>query len=166
MQMKKQTISQYQASQFEPGSAPSRATVIRWLEKGQLAGEKIGGRWYVDAEQFDDYDAEGSLESVITDFEEKAERWLRNKDKDAESVAKMNIKRAKNLNRLPAWSDHDRMVQIYKSARDKQALTGVVHHVDHIVPLQGQNVCGLHVHENLQILPAAENYSKGNRFES
>jgi 5-methylcytosine-specific restriction endonuclease McrA len=71
------------------------------------------------------------------------------------------------LKRTPPWLTEYHLSQIkrfYQEAKELESSTGIKHHVDHIVPLQGKNVSGLHVPWNLQILTAVENCSKNNSF--
>jgi hypothetical protein len=83
--------------------------------------------------------------------------------KRAELVRKRH---ADKLNATPKWltPEHkSQIADIYEQAALAAQLTGVPHHVDHIEPLRGKDRIGLHVPWNLQILPAADNISKGNR---
>lgn len=80
----------------------------------------------------------------------------RNPEKMCALVAK---RAAAQLQRTPPWADLKAIEAIYSAAN----LLG--EQVDHIIPLQGKLVSGLHVPENLQCLPARENQSKGNRFD-
>jgi hypothetical protein len=72
-------------------------------------------------------------------------------------------RRIQKLQAVPHWANIAEIRRIYARCAEISALTGMVHHVDHIVPLQSMFVCGLHVEQNLQILLASKNLSKGNR---
>ena len=67
--------------------------------------------------------------------------------------------KAAQLKATPKWSDLKEIEKIY----DEAARLGL--EVDHVIPLQGKNVCGLHIAENLQLLTQSQNRSKGNRYE-
>lgn len=74
-------------------------------------------------------------------------------------------RRAAKLQRTPKWLTVEDLLtirKIYEDARRIEKETGVKHHVDHIYPLQGRKVSGLHVPGNLQILTAAQNLKKHN----
>jgi len=69
--------------------------------------------------------------------------------------------------RVPKWltkDDHEQIIEIYNQANELKKSTGIIFHVDHIIPLQGETVSGLHVPDNLQILTEHENTSKGNTY--
>jgi len=75
-------------------------------------------------------------------------------------------RKAAKLLRTPAWLDAVDLAEIEFTYMWCSALRecGLDYHVDHIVPLQGETVSGLHVPWNLQILTAKENVSKRNRW--
>ena len=77
-------------------------------------------------------------------------------------------RRAARIQRTPAWLtdiDHERIKNEYKLAALLSKIEGTKWTVDHIIPLQGKFVSGLHVPSNLKAMRFIENCSKGNKFE-
>lgn len=96
---------------------------------------------------------------------EKFRKRFRTDDYTKPKYRLINSKRrAAKLQALPKWVDMVEVKKIYARAVRLTKETGISHEVDHIDPLQNPLVCGLHVHQNLQVLTESENCRKHNKF--
>jgi hypothetical protein len=79
-------------------------------------------------------------------------------------TAMQGKRRAAKMLRTPVWADLKRIGVVYAVKDQMQRELGIELTVDHDIPLQGELVSGLHVHNNLRILPNSANCSKSNKF--
>lgn len=114
-----------------------------------------------------------SREDVISRSRERTRKWVEtnkelkkasDKKYRAKNRGKLNfygsMHRSKKLQATPSWlteNDLRSIKSIYESAKSLKAYTNIQHDVDHIVPLNGRTVCGLHVPWNLRVLKREEN---------
>lgn len=97
-----------------------------------------------------------------TKMREANKRWYKNNP--GANRAKVVQYKLSKIDRTPPWADLDAIRAIYEECTARRrAGENVV--VDHIVPLRGKNVSGLHVHHNLRIISHEENARKSNKFE-
>jgi hypothetical protein len=66
---------------------------------------------------------------------------------------------------MPTWADQRKIETIYAIADFLTDRTGIDHQVDHVYPLKGKTMCGLHTHHNMRVITALDNQRKGNRID-
>lgn len=131
--------------------------------------ERVRANYYKDLEKSRqrarDYAATHAKEAVLRvqnwkkNNPEKAKLNDINRDPVALHAAKAKYRAAKRQ-ACPSWVDKAHMARIhviYRLRREISEQTGITHEVDHIVPLQGKTVCGLHVWWNLRVIPKEQN---------
>jgi len=90
------------------------------------------------------------------------QKWRRNNlEKDAKRTQDYRVRK---ISAKPSWANDEYISLWYMLAKIEEKRTGKDVHVDHIVPLRGKTVCGLHCEDNMQLLFGTENSSKGNRW--
>lgn len=101
----------------------------------------------------------GKVKSIHREYKEanreKVQTW---------SANNCGKRRARKRNATPSWANGFFISEAYDLARLRTKQTGIKWHVDHIVPLKSELVCGLHVEHNLQVIPAVENIRKCNYY--
>lgn len=115
-------------------------------------------RYYSDPERF----REEAKNRTITVEQKKAWRDAHKARHPGYMRSKRKSYKLKQKEATPCWANHQLMGEIYVIAKQLTESTGIQHQVDHIVPLRGRTVCGLHCEANLQAIPAKDNLNKSN----
>jgi hypothetical protein len=120
----------------------------------------------------DKYREERNRKAREVSRQKKIAKYTERLTKDSAGLQAYEMYRAKRQSlkvaATPSWLsavDRRKTTEIYATAALLQELTGSRYDVDHIVPLQSDVVCGLHVWWNLQPLPTSLNMQKRNIFE-
>lgn len=94
---------------------------------------------------------------------EKSKQWYeQNRHRKLETT---NAREKRCVLATPTWADRELIKELYALAQKLTEQTGVPHEVDHVIPLQGNEVSGLHVPDNLQVITRDENRRKANKYE-
>lgn len=126
-----------------------RASSAAWKERNEVQNKAGAQRWF-----------EENADAV------RARHLAYKRKRRAHFTALQMLRKATKLKATPPWIAEEHLAEIralYEEAR-RRSKEGVPHHVDHIFPLKGENFTGLHVPWNLQVIPAAENLAKFNKF--
>lgn len=140
----------------------------RWRENNSQKIKKLREKWAANNPEKNKQVLEAARKKWRINNKDKIAKarkdWFaRNEGYRAAAAAKRRAREQKAM--LNTISTQD-FKAIYLECSKISRRTGVQHNVDHIVPLQGQNVCGLHVPWNLQVITAEQNVSKSNKWET
>jgi len=154
---------------------------LDWVKNAEENKRKLRERYAANIEKYRAISQRSYADNALKNCEVAAQYRLNNMESVKASKkqyaqnnkhvinAAVARRRAAKLQRTPAWlteDDHWMIKQTYELATLRTKMFGFQWHVDHVVPLQGETVSGLHVPWNLQVIPAKINVSKKNRWDN
>lgn len=140
----------------------SRKQINAWYEDNREVHLENTKKWASDNKDSRKKSYKTYREKNLDLCRKRCSVWQKNNPESASFHT--SKRRSAKLNATPAWADQEQIKRIYLTCAKISKRTGLQHHVDHIIPLQGENVCGLHVETNLAIIPAKMNLQKSNMY--
>ena len=138
---------------------------LKWAKENKERTLEIGRNYYHRNKEARLAKQKEAREKNPEYHRQKTNEWRKNNM--GYILAANALRHANKLQRTPKWlskEDKAKVKAIYDAARNLTVTTGQQYHVDHIIPLQGKLVSGLHVPNNLQILHWKENLSKRHKY--
>ncbi len=146
----KECIKKKQSAYYKEQTSKGNSWWQKNPEQHRIKGKES---YYKNAKEYNKKWREWRNENLEQEKKRNREYAQKNPDVIRRQAAK---RRANKKSQTPVWADLKKIAQIYKDCPPG-------YHVDHIFPIKSDKMCGLHVENNLQYLPAKENISKGNR---
>lgn len=159
----------YTVDYYQKNRERIKARVAKYRAENPEKVKEAVQRCFADPEKAAKYKAKRAewYKTYAPIARERARKWkLENPDRDNGNFRSKLYKLTK-IRRKPCWLTRDDlwlMKEAYALAKLRSKVTGIDWHVDHIIPLRGKTVSGLHVPTNLRVITAEENFCKGNHF--
>lgn len=158
---RKEKMKEYQRKYLDTQPESRKATCAKYYENNKDKIAEYRARPEVKARM-----AESRRKYYLANKEQfytkAAEYSKENPDWKAAHCAK---RRAKKKQAQPSWANEQYINLFYTLAKEEERRIGTTVVVDHIIPLQHPDVCGLHCEYNLQLLTQSDNCKKGNSFD-
>lgn len=161
-------------------SCRSAADRLNYAKKAEQIKQRVNAYKQADPERKRRMDAESYARNIDKRMAYHKERYASNSERiKAKTAAYFRAnkerlrpyfaqatrkRKARQRSATPVWADQAVILFFYVTRQYMTNETGFEWHVDHVVPLQGRYVCGLHVHNNLRVVPATDNLRKSNSF--
>jgi hypothetical protein len=155
-----QKLYEYKKAWAKANAEKVRASRIKYEERN---AEKVAE--YRNSPEFKQRAVERAKAFKKSDPEKsRMNSLLWHKRHPAKSAFISKTYQARKRKAVPSWANLERIEALYSLAAMFTSNTGEKWHVDHIIPIKNDLVCGLHVYENLRVVPASVNLQKSNKF--
>lgn len=142
------------AEWYKQNSERRKKTLAAWKEKNSEKYKSYQAEWY--KKSSDEYKSNRKISYSL---------WAKNNPEKVQSL--VSARRARKLKATPKWfGEFDKLViaEAHDLARLRLKSTGIFWEVDHMIPMKATHVCGLHVWNNIQVIPSTLNSSKNNKI--
>lgn len=160
----RQSLSAKRKQYYSVNKVRAAETRRTWTAKNSVKAKALKQKWLA-SDRGLAWQREYALKYRARNIQKVLQNEQRYRDCNREACRdRLRAVHAHRRSAVVSWADQNEIKRIYREARCKSVVEGLAYEVDHVIPLKGKTVSGLHVEYNLRIVPKKINRRKGNRL--